>query len=436
MTISLDRFNRVIKNQRTMQVSGKVTKVIGLLIEGHCPGVSIGSLCRIGVGLTRDYVLAEVVGFRDDKVLLMPLGGLSGITPGGTITLVDDQPKVQVGEAMLGRVLDGMLRPLDGKGPLDLHHEVPLYAKPLNPMQRSRIEEPLDLGIRALNGMLTCGKGQRLGIMAGSGVGKSVLLGMIARYTSAAVNVIALIGERGRELREFIERDLGEEGLKRSVVVVVTSDQSALLRSRGALVATAVAEYFRAQGQDVLLMMDSLTRFCMAHREIGLSAGEPPTTKGYPPSVFNILPRLLERAGTSRGQGSITGLYTVLVEGDDMNEPVADAARSILDGHIVLSRRLAHLGHYPAIDVLQSASRVMMDIVPPEHLELTLKLREILAVYSEAEEMINIGAYVKGKNKRIDYAIQRIDALNAFLRQRMGESANMVQTFEAMRTVP
>lgn len=436
MGVSLVRFTNTIANAQTHECSGRLTKIVGLLIEGNCPGVAIGSICKISSGTNTETVLAEVVGFREDRVLLMALGEVSGIAPGAKIQLVEDKPKIYVGDDLLGRVLNGLLKPIDGKGGLEGHICRPLYSDPINPMTRQRIAEPIDLGVKVLNGMLTVGKGQRMGIMAGSGVGKSVLLGMIARYTNADVNVIALIGERGREVREFIERDLGEEGLRKSVVVVVTSDQSALLRYRGALVATAVAEHFRDQGKNVLLMMDSLTRFCMAQREIGLSAGEPPTSKGYPPSVFAILPRLLERAGTSDTQGSITGIYTVLVDGDDMNEPIADAARSILDGHIVLSRKLAHLGHFPAIDVLQSASRVMMDIVSDEHLELTIKLKEIMAVYKEAEELINIGAYTTGKNKKIDYAIKKIDMLNNFLRQRVHESATLEQTLALMRQIP
>jgi flagellum-specific ATP synthase len=311
--------------------------------------------------------------------------------------------------------------------------ELPLYALPAGPMERDNIDAPLDLGIRAMNGLLTCGLGQRMGIMAGSGVGKSTLLGMIARHTRADINVIALIGERGREVREFIERDLGPEGLARSVVVVATSDQSPLLRMRGAFVATTIAEYFCGQGQNVLLMMDSVTRFAMAMREVGLAIGEPPTTKGYTPSVFASLPKLLERAGRFREAGSITGLYTVLVEGDDMNEPIADAVRSILDGHIVLSRRLAARNHYPCIDILHSASRVMNAVVDPDHRDLSGRFREVLATYQEAEELINIGAYKNGSNPRIDFALSRIDAVNAFLRQSVDETVDLAGTVEQLR---
>ena len=436
MSLSLDKYSRVVDQFRPLSLSGKITKVVGLLMEGTCPGVSVGSLCRVDNPLNGESVHAEVVGFRSGSVLLMPLGNLSGIGPGCALHLIDERPTVRVDDSLLNRVVDGLLEPLDGLGPLDCKYHVPLHAEPINPLLRDRIVEPLDLGVKAINGLLTCGKGQRVGIMAGSGVGKSTLLGMMARYTNADINVIALIGERGREVREFIERDLGPEGLARSVVVVVTSDQSALLRHRGAIVATAIAEYFRAQGKNVLFMMDSLTRFCMAQREIGLSAGEPPTSKGYPPSVFSLLPRLLERAGTSDTGGSITGLYTVLVEGDDMNEPIADAARAILDGHIVLSRKLAQVGHFPAIDVLQSTSRVMSEVVSQEHVELSILFKEILAVYQEAEELINIGAYSSGKNKKIDYAVRKIDALRTFLKQRTTEHVDLAATYTLMQAIP
>ncbi|HKJ65339.1 MAG TPA: FliI/YscN family ATPase, partial [Desulfopila sp.] len=341
-----------------------------------------------------------------------------------------DSAAIKVGDNLLGRVIDAMETPHDGLPLPLLTEEMSLYANPPGPMQRKNIAEPLDLGIRAINGLLTCGMGQRMGIMAGSGIGKSVLLGMMAKYARADVNVIALIGERGREVREFIERDLGKEGLARSVIVVVTSDQSPLLRMRGAFVATTIAEYFCRQGKNVLLMMDSVTRFAMAMREIGLAVGEPPTTKGYTPSVFATLPRLLERAGRFQDQGSITGLYTVLVDGDDMTEPVADSVRSILDGHIVLSREIAARNHYPAIDILNSASRVMRDIVTPRHLELAGKARTILSAYNDAEDLINIGAYAHGSNPQIDFAINKIDDINTFLQQRFDESTSLKQTKE------
>jgi flagellum-specific ATP synthase len=336
---------------------------------------------------------------------------------------------------MLGRIIDGIGNPLDGKGIMTLDGEKPLYGKPLNPLKKKRIDEPLDLGIKAINAILTVGKGQRMGIMSGSGVGKSVLLGMMARHTKADVNVIALIGERGREVREFIERDLGEEGLQRSVVIIATSDQPGLIRIRGAYLATTIAEFFRDQGKDVLLMMDSATRLAMAMREIGLAIGEPPTTKGYTPSFFAKMPKLMERVGNSSSKGSITGLYTVLVEGDDFSEPVADTIRSIVDGHINLSRDLAARNQYPAIDILRSISRVMPDIVDSEHLELSHKIKKLMAVYEDARDLINIGAYVPGNNPDIDTAIQYIDAINTFLSQRVDEKTSIEETIVGMRQI-
>jgi flagellum-specific ATP synthase len=415
---------------RIITVSGKVTRIIGLVVEGYCPNSSIGSLCHIVPLNNGTPVHAEIVGFQNTRALLMPLGDLRGLGPGSLIHVIRDSATIKVGNNLLGRVIDAMETPQDGMPLPFLTEEKQLYSHPPGPMQRRNITEVLDLGIRAINGLITCGMGQRMGIMAGSGIGKSVLLGMMARYARADINVIALIGERGREVREFIERDLGKEGLSRSVIVVVTSDQSPLLRMRGAFVATAIAEYFCGQGKNVLLMMDSVTRFAMAMREIGLAIGEPPTTKGYTPSVFATLPKLLERAGSFRDQGSITGLYTVLVDGDDMTEPIADATRSILDGHIVLSRDIAAKNHYPAIDILNSTSRVMRDIISPRHLELAGRARNVLATYAEAEDLINIGAYVKGSNPRIDYAISRIDAVNTFLRQNFDETTSLKQTKE------
>ena len=405
------------------RVYGKVRRLVGLVVEGTCPRSSIGSLCEILPLESGPPVPAEIVGYKEDRALLMPLGELRGLGPGCPIRVIKESATIKVGRQLLGRVIDGMEEPIDDGPPLMLDEDKELYNLPPGPMQRRKIDQPLDLGIRAINGLLTCGLGQRMGIMAGSGVGKSVLLGMMAKYAKADVNVIALIGERGREVKEFIERDLGPEGLKRSVIVAVTSDHSPLLRMRGAFVATAIAEYFSAQGNNVLLMMDSVTRFAMAMREIGLAIGEPPTTKGYTPSVFATLPKLLERAGSFQGQGSITGLYTVLVDGDDLTEPIADAVRSILDGHIVLSRELAAKNHYPAIDILMSASRVMRDIVSPRHLELAGKTKSVLAVYRDSEDLINIGAYAAGSNKKIDYAINRIEAINRFLCQDYDEAA-------------
>ncbi len=422
MNIDLSKYRAAVAASRDIVPVGEVTRIIGLVIEGDGPDVPVGSMCRIIPREGSAPVEAEVVGFRDGRVLMMPLSAPQGISPRCRIEALQGKATVKVDETTLGRVLDGMGRPIDGLGPLRCRDEMPLYADPINPISRKRIKEPLDLGIRAINGLLTCGRGQRVGIMAGTGVGKSVLLGMIAKYTNADVAVIGFIGERGREVREFIEKNLGEEGLKRSVLVTATSDNTPLVRLRAAYTATAIAEYFRKQGKDVLLMVDSLTRFAMAQREIGLSIGEPPATKGYTPSVFALLPRLLERAGTgSEGEGSITGLYTVLVEGDDLTEPISDASRAILDGHIVLSRALAARGHYPAIDVLHSISRVMMDVTAPEHGTLAKKLFRTLAVYKDAEDLINIGAYVKGSNPDIDYAIQKVGAINAYLEQGMEE---------------
>lgn len=421
-----------IREINPLKVSGKVTQIVGLVVEGFCPASTVGTLCELSPLDGSASIPAEVVGFRDSKALLMPLGDLRGLGPGSLIRVVRDSATLPVGDELLGRVIDALGEPLDNRPLTRFEREFPLYTQPASPMDRDQIVRALDLGVRSINGLLTCGQGQRMGIMAGSGVGKSVLLGMMAKHTRADVNVIALIGERGREVREFIERDLGEEGLARSVVVTATSDQSPLLRMRGAFVATTIAEYFCAQGKNVLLLMDSVTRFAMAMREVGLAIGEPPTTKGYTPTVFATLPKLLERAGSFTGKGSITGLYTVLVEGDDMNDPVADSVRSILDGHIVLSRDLAARNHYPSIDILNSASRVMRDIVSAEHQTMAGQVREILATYREAEDLINIGAYVAGSNAKIDYAISRIEVITDFLRQGMNEAFTLDDTLAEM----
>lgn len=413
-------------------LTGKITNIVGLVVEGFCPDASIGALCDIVPLHGGRPVPAEVIGFRDSRGLLMPLGDLRGMGPGSLIKVRETSPTIKVGEALLGRVVDAMGAPIDGGTEPLLATDMYLYAQPPNPMQRETITDVLDVGIRAINGLLTCGAGQRVGIMAGSGVGKSVLLGQMAKHTRADVNVIALIGERGREVKEFIQRDLGKEGLARSVVVTATSDQSPLLRMRGAYAATAIAEYFCQKGKSVLLLMDSITRFAMAMREIGLAIGEPPTTKGYTPSVFAALPRLMERAGNFTGQGSITGMYTVLVEGDDMNEPIADAARSILDGHIVLSRSIAAKNHWPAIDVLQSTSRVMRDVVSKDHLRHAGKLRAIMAAYAEAEDLINIGAYAQGSNPGIDEAISMIDNIHSYLRQGMTEGSDFISSVNSL----
>lgn len=421
--IDLSRFMQAVEAAKPIKLHGKVTQVVGLVIEGFCPETAVGTLCEIN-SQGDDPIPAEVVGFRDNKTLLMPLGELRGVGLGSLISVRREKASLGVGPALLGRVIDGLGAPIDDRGPIITGEEYPIYAMPVNPMKRRPIREPLDLGIRAINGLLTCGEGQRVGIMAGSGVGKSTLLGMIARYTEADVNVIALIGERGRELREFIEKDLQEEGLKKSVVVVATSDQPPLVRMRGAYIATTIAEYFQAQGKKVLLMMDSATRFAMAMREVGLAIGEPPTTKGYTPSVFAALPKLLERAGNFQG-GSITGLYTVLVEGDDFNEPISDAMRSILDGHIILSRDLAARNIYPPIDVLNSASRVMMDVTSKEHQNLAGGFKGVLATYRQAEDLINIGAYKPGSNPKIDYAIAKIEQMNAYLKQDINDGVGV-----------
>ena len=396
--------------------------------------MSIGDACLIEARPEGRQVRAEVVGFRGESVLLMALGEIGGVSPGVSVTADGHPLRVHVGHELLGRVLGGLGQPIDGRGPTGAKRTRSLIATPPDPLTRQRIAEPLATGIRCIDGLLTCGKGQRVGIFSGSGVGKSILLGMIARNCEADLNVIALIGERGREVRDFIEKDLGPEGLKKSIVVAVTSDQAALIRLKGALLATTIAEYFRDLGLDVMLMMDSITRVAMAQREIGLAVGEPPATKGYPPSVFAFLPKLLERSGTS-AVGSITGLYTVLVEGDDMTEPVADAARSILDGHINLSRKLASENHYPAIDVLDSVSRVMIDVVDPEHRGGGARVREVLATHRDAEDLINIGAYVKGSNPRIDFAISRIEAIREFLRQDIGDRTDYSQTVGQLKAL-
>ncbi|MBC7690452.1 MAG: FliI/YscN family ATPase [Methylotenera sp.] len=438
-----------LENANLYSEAGKVTKSLGLIFEAHMPGASVGSICRIldsnksrklgGAAASLPGIDAEVIGFRDKKVILMPFDDARGVNNDSLVVLKQNASTIRVGRALLGRVLDARGEPIDGKGPI-VWDGIPfedrsLYQNPTHPLERTVITEPLDLGVRALNGLLTCGKGQRVGIMAGSGVGKSVLLGMMARHTAADINVIALIGERGREVREFIERDLGPEGLARSVVIVATSDKSPLLRMRGAFLASTVAEYFRDGGSDVLLLMDSTTRFCMAQREIGLSQGEPPASKGYPPSVFATLPKLLERAGTGVGKGSITGLYTVLVEGDDMDDPIADSARSILDGHIVLSRKIAQKNHFPAIDILASASRVMRSVTDKDQQHWAGQMREWMALYAQAEDLINIGAYTRGANAKIDQAVAMIDRINSFLRQGIDDKADYSSTQAMMHGI-
>jgi flagellum-specific ATP synthase len=415
-TLNLKKYKTAFEGANLIKYIGRVSQVIGLTIESNGPAVKLGELCLIYPLKGNHPIKAEVVGFKDSKVLLMPLGEMDGIGPGSKVVATGDSLFVNVGDELLGRVLDGLGNPIDEKNNIALNRKYPINNQPPDPLKRKKISDVLSLGVKAIDGLLTCGVGQRIGIFAGSGVGKSTLLGMIARNTMADVNVIALIGERGREVREFIENDLQDEGLRRSVLVVATSDQPALVRMKGALLATAIAEYFRDKGKNVMLLMDSLTRFSMAQREVGLAVGEPPVTRGYTPSVFAALPKLLERSGNS-DKGSITGLYTVLVDGDDLNEPITDAVRGILDGHIVLSRKIANRNHYPAIDILASVSRVMPNIVGEEHKASANQFKNLLAVYKEAEDLINIGAYVKGSNKEIDYAIAMIDKLNDYLKQ-------------------
>jgi flagellum-specific ATP synthase len=435
MILDFEKYYNILKNTHMTIDSGKVTEVTGLIIKGYVPGVSVGSICEIETSVSSKPTLVEVVGFKDRQVLMMSLSHMRGISMGSKITLAKSIATVKVSEELLGRVVDGLGLPLDEGLEIEIAKEVSLYGEVVNPLHRIPIRESLDVGVRAINATLTTGRGQRVAIMAGSGVGKSVLMGMMAQQTEADVNVIALIGERGREVREFIENELGEEGMKKTVVVCVTSDQSPLLRMRGAFVATSIAEYFASTGKKVLLVMDSVTRFAMAMREIGLSIGEPPTAKGYTPSVFSTLPKLLERAGNFENGGSITGFYTTLVESDDMNDPIGDAVRSIVDGHIVLSRSMAQKGHFPAIDILQSASRVMKAVTSAEHSRMAQKIRETIAVYRDAEDLINIGAYKAGANPKIDKAIKLIDPINDFLKQKTEDKSNMSQCLRLMNQI-
>ncbi len=433
--LRLERYERVLERTLLTEDSGKVTRVVGQVITGYLPGASVGSVCAIYPSQGFDKFLAEVVGFNDRNVLLMPLGDMRGVGLGSRIVLERPVATVKVGPQLLGRVIDGLGEPLDGLGPIDSIEESLIYNPVGNPLDREPIHEPVDLGVRAINSLITVGRGQRVAIMAGSGVGKSVLMGMMARNSNADVNVIALIGERGREVKEFIEEILGPEGLARSVVVVATSDQSPLLRMRASYVATTLAEYFCGLGKHVLLMMDSVTRFAMAQREIGLSTGEPPASKGYTPSVFAALPKMLERVGAFAGKGSVTGLYTVLVEGDDMDDPIGDAVRSIVDGHIVLDRKLASRGHFPAIDVLPSTSRVMRNVVSKKFLALARRMRGHLAVYRDAEDLINIGAYKAGSNPEIDEAIRVYPQIVSFLKQDIDESTDLKTCEELMEQI-
>ncbi len=411
-----DKYFNAVDSCITIRPEGRISKVVGLVAEGDGMGLGIGNLCIIKNTYGRE-IMAEVIGFRDEKVLLMPYGDIRGMSPGSRIIPMADAPTATVGDELLGRVVDGMGNPVDNKGAINSSLQYPLYGNPINPMDRKSIKEAVDVGIGAINTMVTLGRGQRVAIMAGSGVGKSVLMAMITKHTSADVTVIGLIGERGREVKDFVTETLGEEGLKRSVVVAATSDSPPLVRIRGAYLATTIAEYFRDQGKNVLLIIDSITRFAMSSRDVGLAAGEPPTSRGYTPSFFVQIPILLERAGYIENSGSITGIYTVLVEGDDLNDPVGDTVRSIVDGHIVLSRDLANKGHYPAIDVLASVSRVMRDVTSKEHVKLRDKAIDIIAAYRGAEDMISIGAYVDGSDPKIDQAKKIMPAIERFLKQ-------------------
>ena len=433
LTIDFAKYNKILE-QSLVRKKGKIVNVVGLTLESVGPDAKLGDVCYIyPEGEDVQPIMAEVVGFREGKTQLMPYDVTDGIGLGNVVENTGDTLKVWVGPELLGKCLDGLGRMADGSllGNMQVY---PVEAAPPDPMSRVIIDEVLPLGVKAVDGLITVGKGQRIGIFAGSGVGKSTLMGMFARNTKADINVIGLIGERGREVKEFIERDLGEEGMKRSVVVVATSDRPALERNKAAKTATAIAEYFRDQGKDVLLMMDSLTRFSMAQREIGLANGEPPVSRGYPPSVYAEMPKLLERAGNTE-KGSITGLYTVLVDGDDFNEPITDTARSILDGHIMLSRKLAHKNHYPAIDILQSISRCMSQIASKEHKQVAGKMKNVMATYSEAEDLINIGAYKKGSNAAIDFAIEKIDAVNEFLHQDVEEKIAFEESLALLKAL-
>lgn len=425
----LSEYHEALQRIDPYRMNGRVTQVIGLVIESNGPEAQVGELCHVRISRTEDPIPAEVVGFREGKTLLMPLGEMRGVGPGNEVIASGHPLRVKVGDGLLGRVIDGNGNVIDGRPAPDLEAMRSLYADPPGPLERRRITEQLELGVRSIDALIPCGRGQRLGVFAGSGVGKSSLMGMIARNTNADVNVIALVGERGREVREFIERDLGEAGMARSVVVCATSNESAISRINAAFTATTIAEYFRDQGQDVLLMMDSVTRFAMAQREIGLAIGEPPATRGYTPSVFALLPQLLERAGSAK-RGSITGLYTVLVEGDDMNEPISDAVRGILDGHVMLSRELAHRNHYPAIDILGSISRLTGDLLDREHSDAGGRVRETLATYRAREDLISIGAYAIGSDPKVDYAIAKKPEIDNFLRQRVDEPSSVASALE------
>ena len=431
MSWNKDKYLDIINKTETIKQIGKITEIIGLTIESDGPKSSIGDLCYIYNDFEDNPTMAEVVGFRKDKILLMPLASPDGIRPGALVVNTGEAMKIGVGSQLIGRVLDGLGRPIDTLGDIRFSEYKSTHADAINPLKRKRITEPLSLGIKAVDAFTTVGKGQRMGIFAGSGVGKSTTLGMMAKNTSADLNVIALIGERGREVKEFIEEILGTEGMKRSIVIAATSEQPSLVKIKAAFVATSIAEYFRDKGMDVLFMLDSVTRIAMAQREVGLAIGEPPATRGYTPSVFALMPKLMERAGTNE-LGTITGLYTVLVEGDDFNEPISDTSRSILDGHIVLSRSLAHKNHYPAIDVLQSLSRVMPDVTTDEQRAAAGAIRNLMAVYAKNEDLINIGAYVTGSDPNCDKAIGLMDSINSFLKQSTKDKFKFDETVDGL----
>jgi len=433
MELNLKRKLKKLESVQPIRVYGRINKIVGLTVESEGPPSSVGEVLKLEDNNIK--VPLQVIGFQGNRVISMPFGEIKGISHGHQLYSTGEYPNIHIDERFLGRVINGLGQPLDDKGPLRGKDRIDIYEAPVNAMRRQPIEEVVSTGVKAVDGLVTLGKGQRIGIFSGSGVGKSTLMGMIARNTSAAVNVIALVGERGRELKDFIRNSLGEEGLKRSVVVAATSDEPPLLKIISAFTATAAAEYFCGKGADVMLMMDSITRLAMAQREVGLSAGEPPSTKGYTPSVFTMMPRLLERAGNFSDKGSITGIYTILVEGDDVTEPVSDHARSLLDGHVLLSRDLAHRNHFPSIDVLGSLSRLMKDVTDKEHEAAAGKLRELLAVHREAEDLINIGAYAAGSNNKIDEAIKRIDNINAFLRQDVNEKVTFEDTLNQLKSV-
>ncbi|MBF0120690.1 MAG: FliI/YscN family ATPase [Desulfobacterales bacterium] len=434
LSLDLGSYFEAVEKVPIITMEGRIIKIVGLIAEGVGLGMGIGSICTIQND-NGENLMAEVIGFKDDSVLLMPYGSTRGIRPGCRFTLLDKSPKAAVGDNFLGRVVDGMGNPIDGMGTITPSAYYPLYGNPINPMQRRPIKKLLDVGVAAINSIIPLGRGQRVAIMAGSGVGKSVLMGMMTKHTKADVTIIGLIGERGREVSDFVCETLGKEGIKRAVVVAATSDSPPLVRMRGAYLSTTLAEFFRDQGKDVLLIIDSITRYAMSSRDVGLAAGEPPTTKGYTPSFFAQIPVLLERAGSVEGKGSITGIYTVLVEGDDMNDPVGDTVRSIVDGHIVLSRKLANRGHYPAIEVLESVSRVMRDVISRDHLEVRSKAIDVLATYKGAEDMISIGAYVNGSDAKIDFAKKMYPQIVGFLRQEVEKQVTYEDGLSKLKTI-